>query len=51
MQHLFEDGVYFIGGRHRGRRLFEGGIYLSAAFDRVNTVIVVVLAYTCSTCI
>ena len=31
-------GVYFIGGRRRGRCLFEGSVYAKAVFNRVNTV-------------
>ena len=30
MCRLFEGGVYFVGGRHRGRRLFEGSVYSRA---------------------
>ena len=39
MRHLFEGGVYFVGGLHRVRHLFEGGIYSRAAFNQVNMVL------------
>ena len=40
MRHLFEDGVYFVGGLHRVRHLFEGGVYSRAVSSRVNTVVI-----------
>ena len=42
MRHLSEDSVYFVGGLHRVRHLFEGGIYSRAVFNRVNMVVIFV---------